>query len=144
MRSKFLAAVILLSVIGLAQAHHSGSVYDWNRRQTLTGVLSKVEWIAPHVLIHLDVKDADGKLTNWIYEGMPPSWYRYNNLKRADVEKGLGQTVKIAGAPAHSGIPLALLFSIEFADGSTFEFQLSSFDPRVPPVPKSKPAASSK
>ena len=32
-----------------------------------------MEWINPHVWIHLDAKDADGKVANWMVEGGPPN-----------------------------------------------------------------------
>ncbi len=130
MKSKFLAAIALLSAIGVADAHHSSSLYDLSKMQTWTGVLSQVEWIAPHVLIHLDVKDANGKVTPWVYEGAPPAWFRHNNLKRSDVEKGIGQTVKITGAPARTGVPLAQLVNIQFADGTNFALKLPFPEPK--------------
>jgi Family of unknown function (DUF6152) len=34
--------------------------------------VTQVEWINPHVWIHLDVKDADGKVASWMVEGGPP------------------------------------------------------------------------
>ena len=109
---------LALSLVGVAQAHHSGSVYDPDKRQTYTGVLSQVEWVAPHVLIHVDVKDASGKVTPWVFEGSPPAWYHHRNIKRSDVERGLGQMVKITGLPARTGIALGRVEDIQFADGS--------------------------
>ena len=127
MKSKLWVTVAM--ALGLAQtvqAHHSGSVYDMAKFQVYTGVLTQVDWVAPHVLIHLDVKDASGKVTPWVFEGAPPAWFRHQNLKRADLEKGLGQTIKIAGAPARSGIPLAFLGDVTLADGTHFNL---SFKP---------------
>ena len=117
---KLLGTALALGTVAAAQAHHSGSVYDMTKMHTFTGTLSKIEWVAPHVLIHMDVKDADGKVTDWVFEGAPPAWFHHRNLKRADIEKGLGQTVKISGAPARSGIPLASLGDVQFPDGTHF------------------------
>ena len=33
------------------------------RRATLTGTISKIDWVNPHVYIYLDVKDDTGKVT---------------------------------------------------------------------------------
>lgn len=129
MKSKLLVAGVL-SVLGVAQAHHSASLYDLSKTRIWTGELSKVEWIAPHVLVHLDVKDAAGKAIDWTYEGPPPAWYKHQGLKRADVEKHLGETVKIMGAPAHTGVPLGLLMNIQFPDGTKFEYKLPFLPPQ--------------
>ena len=138
MRSKLLSIFVTLGLIGMAQAHHSGSVYDSTKRQTWTGTLSKVDWVGPHILVYLDVKDAGGKLTTWTYEGSPPAWYRHHGVKRSDAEKGLGQTVKIVGLPARSGIPLGRLQSIVLADGTSTSFDLTDVGARQQP-PASQP-----
>ena len=44
-------------------AHHGfSSEYDENNPVTLTGAVSKIEWMNPHARFDLDVKDADGKV----------------------------------------------------------------------------------
>ena len=50
-------------------AHHSiASEYDATKATTITGVMSKVEWLNPHVWISIDVKDANGAVANWRVE----------------------------------------------------------------------------
>jgi hypothetical protein len=45
-----------------ALAHHSlFAVFDEGQTVTLNGIVSKVEWVNPHVYLYLDVPDAAGK-----------------------------------------------------------------------------------
>ena len=54
-------------------AHHSfGAEYDANKPITLTGVVTKIEWTNPHSYFYVDVKDEDGQVANWKFEGYPP------------------------------------------------------------------------
>src|SRR5262245_7563597 len=68
----------LLAITALATAplfaHHAFSAeFDENKPVKLQGRVTKMEWINPHTWIHLDVKDADGKVTSWMIEGGPPN-----------------------------------------------------------------------
>ena len=87
-------------------AHHSfASEYDSNKPVTLEGTVTKVEWMNPHVYFYIDVKDADGKVTNWALEmGNPASLYRRGWKKEALT---LGGTVIVEGSLAKDGSHLA-------------------------------------
>src|SRR5713226_3678563 len=71
-------------------AHHSfAAEYDANKPITLTGTVTKVEWMNPHARFYVDVKDENGKVTNWEFELGSPNgllrrgWTR-NSLKPGD------------------------------------------------------------
>jgi hypothetical protein len=73
-----------------AAAHHSfASQFDANKKATLTGTVTKVEWTNPHIFFFIDVKDSDGKVAHWAIEGGSPNglvrsgWTR-NSLKIGD------------------------------------------------------------
>jgi hypothetical protein len=112
----------LLLIAGLAAAavpafaHHSlFAVFDEGQTVTLKGVVSKVEWVNPHVYLYLDVADAAGKLTTWSVETFPPSTLRRAGLTRDKL--GLGQNITLVGYKARNGKDLAVLRTITFADG---------------------------
>ena len=51
-------------------AHHSfGAEYDVNKPITLTGVITKIEWTNPHCHFFIDVKEGQGPIVNWKFEG---------------------------------------------------------------------------
>ena len=99
---------ILAAGLGLAGSalpvwsHHSfAAEYDRAKPIALTGTVTKVEWMNPHVYFYMDVKDPDGKVTNWALElGNPAGLYRRGWKKEA---LKIGGTVTIAGSLAKDG-----------------------------------------
>ena len=83
-------------------SHHSfAAEYDRAKPIALTGTVTKVEWMNPHVYFYMDVKDPDGKVTNWALElGNPAGLYRRGWKKEA---LKIGGTVTIAGSLAKDG-----------------------------------------
>ena len=56
---------------------------------TLKGVVTKVDWLNPHIYVYMDVKDQAGKTVNWSVEGAPPNTlyrlgWRKDTLKPGD------------------------------------------------------------
>ena len=58
-----LAGILLLAAP--APAHHSQAVYDEDTLITLKGTVTQFEFVNPHVIIHLDVKDDKGNVDSW-------------------------------------------------------------------------------
>jgi hypothetical protein len=74
---------VLVAGLGLfcltmpALAHHGfDTEYDANKKVTFTGVVTKVEWLNPHMRVYVDVTDAAGKVTNWNMEMTSPNTVR--------------------------------------------------------------------
>jgi hypothetical protein len=98
-------------------AHHSfGAEYDSTKPVTLTGVVSKIEWENPHIHFYLDVKDADGKVATWKFEGYPPSVLRRIGWKREATMK-VGDTVTVFAWRARDGTNWGHSREVTFADG---------------------------
>ena len=82
MAFRWTLSIALLSGWPLA-AHHTQAVrFDITKPVTLKGVVTQVEWINPHVWLHMDVKDASGKVVPWRVEIASP-----NSLKRQGATK---------------------------------------------------------
>jgi uncharacterized protein DUF6152 len=96
--------VVCLS-LPAALAHHSfAAQYDRSKSVTLTGTVTKIEWMNPHVYFYMDVKGDDGKVTNWACEmGNPAGLYRRGWKKEA---LKIGGTVVVSGSLAKDGSSL--------------------------------------
>ena len=95
------------AVVGLALtvlvmplfAHHSiGSTYEIDKSVTLKGIVTKVEWQNPHVILHLDVKNDDGSIVGWTVETLPARGLMSRGLDRDFIKAGdtVGTNVFVA------------------------------------------------
>jgi hypothetical protein len=120
-----LSAILVLCAIflaaGTAQAHHSpSSIFDMSQKFTLTGTLTQVDWVNPHIAVYIDVKKADGSgVDSWKFESAPPSWLKRVGVNSADFKKAIGQSVTVEGNRALDGSPYGFLQKITFADGNS-------------------------
>src|SRR4029453_17965193 len=82
MKTNRVIAVLLGTGLLLASltvvAHHSVSAeFDTTKRVTFTGTVKKIDWMNPHIYTHVEVKEADGKVSVFKVEGgAPNSLYR--------------------------------------------------------------------
>ncbi|HEY1242122.1 MAG TPA: DUF6152 family protein [Bryobacteraceae bacterium] len=105
-----------------AWGHHSPSAeFDMTKRITLTGTLTQVDWINPHIKVAMEVKSEAGKVENWGFESNPPAWFRRVGVSRADLAKAIGQTVKVEGVRAKDGSFYGYLQKIMLPDGTSLE-----------------------
>jgi Family of unknown function (DUF6152) len=99
MSRKTCGAFIVLAVLSMVApiwAHHSPSaIFDMTKRTPLSGVLTRVDWINPHVIVLIDVKTDSGKTETWKFESNPPLWFKKVGVNRADFAKAIGQPVKV-------------------------------------------------
>jgi hypothetical protein len=68
-----IATVFLLAESPTLRAHHSfAKEFDDRKPVSLRGEITNIEWINPHVLLHIAVKDEDGNVVNWKIESGSP------------------------------------------------------------------------
>jgi uncharacterized protein DUF6152 len=97
-------------------AHHGFSVeFDDTKPVTLTGTVTKMEFMNPHIYFYLDVKDASGKVVNWAFEGSPPNILYRQGWRKDTIKPGDVLTAK--GFRARDGAHLVACNTISFQDG---------------------------
>jgi hypothetical protein len=122
--NKFLALPALAAWVlaaGTAVAHHSvAGQFDAAKRTTISGTITKVDWINPHVYIHMDVKDESGAVTAWRLESLPTAMLRKAGLT-SEMIKGGGQKVTAVAIMARNGTPnLAWVLNLTYEDGHEY------------------------
>jgi hypothetical protein len=115
----------LVVAAAAAQAHHSFSgVFDVSKQETLKGVISKIDWVNPHIYLYLDVKDNDGKVTTWALETLPTNHMRSVGLTRQDFwnNASAGEVVTAHVNPSRdlTNFRAGWLLRITYADGHFF------------------------
>jgi hypothetical protein len=119
MRTKagFLAASLgLLALAAPVFAHHSfAAEYDNAKPVTLTGSVTKVEWMNPHARFYMDVKDDKGAVTNWEFELGSPNGLARRGWTRNSMKAG--DQIVVDGYMAKDGSNLANARNIKLADG---------------------------
>jgi hypothetical protein len=82
------------SVVG---AHHSfDAEYDSKRPITVTGYVTKLDWINPHAYVYIDTKNQSGETKNYRIEMGPPYALARGGWKRDTLE--IGDQVTVTGA----------------------------------------------
>jgi hypothetical protein len=119
MRTRLAAAAVfaglLLSALPAWPHHAFAAEFDPKRPVKLRGVVTKMEWINPHAWMHIDAKDADGKVTSWMIEaGTPNTLFRRGFTK--DSLK-IGTEVLVDGYQSKDGSNTANGRDVTLPDG---------------------------
>lgn len=123
------SSVVSCACLGLifavaASAHHSvQSQFDIHKTVTVSGTVSKIEWINPHSYLTLNVKDANGNVQKWAFELGGAGALRRAGMSRAD-RGGLkpGDEVTATALAARDGSNSGFLQELKVADGRSFKF----------------------
>lgn len=114
--STFLPVAVLLALAVPAQAHHSfATQYDSDKPVTLSGVVTKVEWMNPHARFYIDVVDESGAVTNWNLELASPNVLRRNGWNRTSLQEG--DEVTVEGSLARDGSKMANARTVVLSSG---------------------------
>src|SRR6058998_793611 len=87
MRMKMLLAFLLFAIPAIAH-HGFDTEYDANKKVKLTGTVTKVEWLNPHMRVYIDVTDDKGAVNNWNLELTSPNTVRRQGWGPKDLLPG--------------------------------------------------------
>jgi hypothetical protein len=120
MKIKALSAVaaglgLMLTAASFVAHHSFAAQYDRNKPATLTGPVTRLDWINPHARFFMEAKDATGKVVSWEIElgstaGLMRRGWTRNSLK-------IGETVTVTGSLAKDGSNLANATTVTLSDG---------------------------
>jgi len=93
-----IAAVCLaLMAVKPMLAHHSfDAEYDSKKTTTISGFVTKLDWVNPHAFVFIDTKDESGAVKNFKVEMGPPYALVRGGWKRDTVK--IGDKVTVQGA----------------------------------------------
>ena len=135
MRTKHVMAAIgagLLMMAGTTQAHHAfSSEFDVKKPLTLKGTITKWEMINPHSWFHIDVKQPDGQVVEWMVEGGSPNSLIRQGVTKATIQIGMELTIEAYQAKDATNKAVGRNFVLP--DGKRL-FVGSVSDPDAPPA----------
>ena len=114
-----LSLLVLVGFGSIPLAHHSVSgQFDLSKTTTLKGIISRLDWINPHIYIYLDVSEANGVKNTWTLETFPPSQMKRVGLTKELIMGQSGEVVTITIRPARDGSQrLGYIDRITYQDG---------------------------
>ena len=123
-RSLLLALLLALATITAAGAHHSvAGQFDMSKQTVVSGTITRIDWVNPHIYIYLEVKDDKGEVATWALSGPPTAMMRRAGLTKDSVMGKPGEVVTANIAPARDGTKnLAWVSKITYADGRFHQF----------------------
>jgi hypothetical protein len=101
-----------------AGAHHSFAPYEPDVQFQLDGVVTKYEWMNPHVYIELDVPSENGESKHWLIECANPGILNRVGWKWNMI--GVGDELSVIVSPLRNGEAGALLKAVRLPDGTIF------------------------
>jgi len=102
-----------------SRAHHSGAMFDDQKLVEIKGTVKEFQYTNPHSWLLIDVKNEDGSVTTWGFEGEGPSTLLRAGVRKSDFTPGT--EVTIWGNPMRDGRPAAAWKrAIRGSDGKEF------------------------
>ena len=122
-----LALWAALLTSGGAWAHHSFAVFfDADKSVSITGVVTQFQFVNPHGVIRMQVKNAAGVVEEWKIETNSPSILRRRGWTPESLKTG--ETITLEGWPAKDNPHYARLRTAKRANGEPIGKPLSAED----------------
>lgn len=117
---------VVIAVVGICAwmvtavpvtAHHAfAAEFDADSPVEFSGTVTKVEWINPHVWIHIDVTRDDGTMEGWAFEAGTPNVLFRRGFTRDSLLPGTD--ISVDGYQAKDGTNRANGRDVTFVDGT--------------------------
>lgn len=108
----------LLLCAPFSYAHHSfSSTFKLDETNTIEGVITEFRFRNPHVLIYLDVTNADGSVTNWMVEGSAATGWRRAGW--TDDSLSVGSGLRVMGNSTIDGSPMLSIMEMHLINPTT-------------------------
>src|SRR5215510_4064758 len=99
--SLILVSALLLSA-ATAVAHHAfATEFDASKQVTIKGIVTKIDWVNPHVWFYLNVKKENGTIENWGFEMGGPNSLRNSGWTKETMK--IGDELQVEGFLARNG-----------------------------------------
>jgi len=109
-------AALLLLLTTHASAHHAfAAMYDEHRLVTVSGIVTKLDWVNPHVMLYVDGKDESGKAARWRFEMGSPGGLISRGWEKTTLKTG--DQITVDGYRAKDGSKVANPRTVTLPDG---------------------------
>ena len=111
------ALILSASLFSLpSMAHHGEANYDTEKFTTVKGTVTEFQFINPHILISMDVKNEKGEIEKWTGEARSPAMLaRYGNWEKDTIK--VGDVITLTGHRTKNGTNFLRLEKIVLPDG---------------------------
>ena len=117
MKHFLLGAVLIAAAVLPVRAHHAfAAEFDMTKPLTLSGTVTKLEWMNPHIWLYIDVK-ADAGVHAWQCEGGAPNTLTRNGWGKDSLKSG--DQVYVEGFQARDGSKTCNMRVVKLPDGRT-------------------------
>jgi hypothetical protein len=105
-------------IVGAAQAHHSGAMFEDVRTIELAGSVVRFDYLNPHSWLYVNVENEDGTMTEWGFELDSPTVLRRRGVSPNHWQAG--DRVAVRARPLKDGRPAGFLVGAVSDQGKTF------------------------
>ena len=115
MRLRLPAVIVVLLATAPIWAHHGSAGFDQKKPVHFIGKVSLLEWTNPHIVIHVEVAGADGKVATWLVNTLPPNTALRRGFSKSSF--AVGTEIAVEGYQAMDESNHVNGTSIVFKDG---------------------------
>lgn len=106
----------LLAISVPLNAHHGNASYGHAKQLTLKGTVTEWEWLSPHTILKMDVKDENSAVVNWIVEWNAPSSLINFGINKRTFKPG--DEVTVVMITPDNGAPVGRIQRVQLANGT--------------------------